>query len=189
MLVIGAFVLQNQPQEVVETPEEQGENVENASEQVDIANRQAYRNEEYGFEVKVPEEWSIEKEGESSMFTIKRDPIDSNNKLYFTVSIERSNKDPQFWFADNVEDPKNKYNDSYKVIEENKKMGNNSFYYLKKVSDKLEYWYVDNAYVVSSGEQIFFIQFREKSGPENWQYDYSSYLHIFETFVRSLNFI
>ncbi len=105
ILTIGIFVLQNQPQEVIEVPEEQGENVENASEQVDTANWQAYRNEEYGFEVKVPEEWSIEK-GESSMFTIKRDPIDSNNKLYFTVSIERSNKDPQFWFADNVEDPK-----------------------------------------------------------------------------------
>ena len=176
--------------EKTETQETQEKNEETITETIDTSNWKTFRNEEYGFEMQIPSDWGMNKDtypfppgigGE--WFTAE--PIDrvDNGKLRFTVAVFDSMESSEEWI-------KSKLGGLQRHdFTEKKHVGKYEAYYLQDVSDDLEYWYVDNAYVVSSGEQIFFIQFREKSGPENWQYDYSSSLPIFETFVSSLKFL
>lgn len=92
ILVIGVFVLQNQPQEVVEAPEEQGENVENASEQVDIANWKIFNSDEVGITFEYPAEWGSIVEKVDDMLCLEEGDQKLSERLCRRVyfSVEKS---------------------------------------------------------------------------------------------------
>ena len=197
-LALGVFAIQkvyNTPLPIVENEktETQEKNEENILETtIDTLNWKTFRNEEYGFEMQIPSDWGMNKDtypfppgigGE--WFTAE--PIDrvDNGKLRFTVAVFNSTENPITWFGNNVENTNKK---SYPIVE-NRKLGNSSFQYIKKVINDSEYSFVDHAYLISNENRVFMIKFREKEGPENWQYDYSSSLSIFEAFVSSLKFL